>query len=210
MPEYTIDINLNSARSGAASTSQAAHDVATPKIASQADTQSRFLKGMKRLNVLHSSSFASAASEASSFETKSDFDKAKQSAFAKGSLTAYMATAVIATTWNAVKTYAIDNIAEKYGDQARQNQANNILKGVGVGASILGGAASGLMAGAMGGPVLAAVGAMIGTVTAITNQAIGNIERELQWQRREYENTIVSARATERLGLDVSKRNRTR
>jgi hypothetical protein len=210
MPGYTIDININAGGSGSGQAASSQGASARPTTITDEQRREQYRKGIRRLNIAHSSSFISAKHTADLYEGKGEVERQKAQEFGKAALAGYAATQVVEIGWNAVKTFKLDNIGEKYGDQARQNQVNNALNIAGRAKSVAGSAASGALAGAAAGPVGAIVGAAIGIISNVANQSIQATEAQAKWLRKEQENLYASIRSSERLGVDISQRSRSR
>jgi hypothetical protein len=176
MADYTIDINLNSSTGKTAQSDPSDRSNGTSKSDSYKETALQ--RGLKKLNILHSGALIQADESATRFLSKSAAEQQKLAAIGKSTVIGMAVSATIGVGWNAVKTFTLGNIAEKYGDQARQNQVNNILSTAGKGASILGSTAVGAAAGALVGPVGAAVGAAVGFIGSVSNQIITMVEAD--------------------------------
>ena len=203
--DFTIEVNLNSVGKGTGTGSSGKG----PEDTSDENKQRR-LSAMRRLGLFNSSQISSVISQSERYQKASPERQAQMAALGKAALGGYAAAKIVGTGWNAVKTFAINNISEKYGDQARQNEINNTLNGLGIAGGIAGSTVGGAAAGALAGPVGAVVGAVIGLVAGVANQTVKSVEASYKWQRQEYENTLNEARQSERLGIDISQRNRTR
>jgi hypothetical protein len=201
MPDYTIDINLNSVSSKRGDTKdRASGDSQSRK--SPAAPASREEAVNNLWNIDHPNFNEDDLSAEVSEDRSAQAAKrlSSMSKLAKSSIgIAGLGTTII----HGVKTFALDNISEKYGDQARQNTVNNALTIVGYESSI----ASSV---AVGAAVGRGVGAAVGAVLGVVNLVIDSIEREMKWQRQEQENLYTSVRASERLGVDISQRSRSR
>jgi hypothetical protein len=208
MADYVIDINLNSTSKTSEASGSSARSNGTEKDKDH-KTQA-LIRGMKKLNILHAGEITSVADTANAYGSKDAAEQAKLRAIGKASIAAYGTSKIVGIGWNAVKTFTLSNIGEKYGDQARQNQVNNVLSSISVGGNVLSGTVSGAAAGALAGPIGAVVGAAVGLVTSTTSQIVGMVEADAKWQRQEMENMYNEIRASNRLGVDISKRNRTR
>lgn len=117
---------------------------------------------------------------------------------AAGVTMAYNQIQKITTT---VVTTKLSQIGSVYGDQAKQNEINNVMSSVGtvsgIGQSIIGGA---LVAGP--------VGAVVMGLTSLIAEGYAMFERNASYQRLERENAINSMRSSEALGMTAIDRNR--
>ena len=192
----TIDINLHDVDDSSAA-KQAKEDKDT------AEKKSGFIKAAKKLNILNTGSLFGVVEKATDSSLKSEKELAAMKAATNLNIGIMIAGAVLTTGWNATNTFTLSNISEKFGDQALQNDINNLKRGIGISAGLVGSIGAGAM---LGGPV----GAAIGAVTGVAAQAIKMIEAHAQWMRHEQENTYSEVRASERLGVDISQRSRSR
>lgn len=106
--------------------------------------------------------------------------------------------------------YRIGVYGAKYGDTARQNELQNMMKEVDMGVSFLTSTASGAVAGATFGPWGALAGAIIGSVSDIIGKVVNINHNREEWQRETYINNLNEVRQSERLGLMRSDRQRGR
>lgn len=102
-----------------------------------------------------------------------------------------------------VGTYMISNIGTKYGDQARQNEINNIKS---AGSTLLS-MGEEIAAGAM---VAGPIGAVVASVAAIAGQVVEISERVDEYNQLQKQNSLEEVRSSERLGQISTQRNRQR
>lgn len=106
--------------------------------------------------------------------------------------------------------YRISTYGAKYGDTARQNELQNMMTQVNMGVSFVQSTATGAIAGATFGPWGALAGAIIGSVSDIIGKVVDYNHKKEEWERQQYINNLNETRASERLGLMKSDRQRGR
>lgn len=121
---------------------------------------------------------------------------------------AYKLATEVVNTGKQYLSYRVNTYGARYGDTARQNELNNMMTVANYGVNLIKSTAEGAIAGATFGPWGALAGAIIGTITDVIGEVIGGVERTDQWQLQQNQNTFNEIRASERLGMMISDRNR--
>ena len=106
--------------------------------------------------------------------------------------------------------YRINTYGAKYGDTARQNELQNMMTTLDMGTSFVKSTVTGVVAGATFGPWGALAGAIIGSVSDAIGKVVDITHKTEEWQRQQYINNLNETRASERLGLMKTDRQRGR